>query len=310
MAGTILAQMASFAIMIAIGALAGKTGIIRRETLSDIIALATNVLLPIMLFSFIYSNATREVLMAHAPMAALTAVFYLVITAVLFPTARLLGLDAERSKTFRLIFTFGNTGFIGLPLLSTIYPETGAVDLALFMLVDQAVFWTYGLRLATARTRQTPFNARNFLNPNIVVIFATFAIALSGARLPAFLASTLSTIGAAASPLCMICLGAMCYFSSVRSALLSRDLYVGIAVKMVVMPIIAGKAILACGLPIDHCLAVSFIVMMAMPATTLVPLCVERHGAQGESEYATVLSVATIIASVATVPFVATVLAL
>ena len=140
MAGTILAQMASFAIMLAIGALAGKIGIIRRETLSDIIALATNVLLPIMLFSFIYSNATREVLMAHAPMAALTAIFYLVITAVLFPTARLLGLDAERSKTFRLIFTFGNTGFIGLPLLSTIYPETGAVDLALFMLVDQAVF--------------------------------------------------------------------------------------------------------------------------------------------------------------------------
>lgn len=310
MAGTILAQMVSFAIMLAIGAFAGKLGIIRRETLPDIIGLATKVLLPVMLFSFIYGNATRETLAAHAPMAMMTAVFYVVIIAVLFPTARILKLDVERSKTFRLIFTFGNTGFIGLPLLSAIYPDTGAVDLALFMLVDQAVFWTYGLRLATAQARTTPFSPKNFFNPNIAVIFATFAVVLSGVRLPGFAESTLSAIGAAASPLCMVCLGAMCYFSNVRAALTSPDLYVGIAAKMIAVPIVAGKAILASGLPVEHCLAVSFIVMMAMPATTLVPLCVERHGAQGESEYATVLSVATIAASVVTVPIVAAVLAL
>ena len=100
MAGTILAQMASFAIMLAIGALAGKIGIIRRETLSDIIALATNVLLPIMLFSFIYSNATREVLMAHAPMAALTAVFSLSLPRRFFPRRACSGSMRSGRKRF------------------------------------------------------------------------------------------------------------------------------------------------------------------------------------------------------------------
>lgn len=303
--------------MLLLGVLAGRFGFIHQESLSDSISLILKILLPCMLVSFICKNATRELLIDRAPLCLLTCGFYLIVITVTAVVARILPLNRQRAKTFQLIFIFGNTGFIGLPLLSSLFPQTGALDLALFMLIDQLFFWTYGLRLATtqeetnlSQSANSPFDFKNFLNPNIIAIVITFCLVMANIPLPDFLMIPLSSIGNAASPLCMICLGAMCYFSNMRKVLASYELYVGIFVKMIILPIILGRILIACSLPLDHSLIVSLIIMMAMPATTLVPLCVEEHGCAEEVSYATSATVVTIVASVITIPLVACILSL
>ena len=50
-----------------------------------------------------------------------------------------------------MTFIFGNTGFIDLPVLSALFPDSSAVSPAMFMTVDQAIFWMRGsLRWASA----------------------------------------------------------------------------------------------------------------------------------------------------------------
>lgn len=80
----------------------------------------------------------------------------------------------------------------------------------------------------------------------------------------------------------------------------SKELYFGVVVKMVALPLTAGSLLLMAPLPRD--LVASAVIMMAMPTTTLVPLTVEAYGTQGD--YAAVLTVATIALSVVTIPFV------
>ncbi len=292
--------MVSFALMLLLGAAAGRLGIVRKESLPDVIALVLKVLLPVMLFYLMYDGATREVLTSHLPMVAFAAAFYAAIIGVMAAMARLLCLEGDKSKAFQLVFVFGNTGFIGLPLLAAVFPETGVVNLALFMIVDQVVFWTYGVRLAAGSSGKVRVSPKNFFNPNIVAILLALAFVIAEVPLPGVVDETLSVLSGVASPLCMLCLGALCHFSDIGKALRSKELYFGVVVKMVALPLTAGSLLLMAPLPRD--LVASAVIMMAMPTTTLVPLTVEAYGTQGD--YAAVLTVATIALSVVTIPFV------
>lgn len=105
--------------------------------------------------------------------------------------------------------------------------------------------------------------ARRFANPNIITACSVLALAFSGARIPNGAVATLSAIGAAATPICMVCLGAMFYFADRRALLDARELAAGVGVKILVLPLIGGLA-LSCS-----------------------PLTVQSQG--GPGEYASVL---------------------
>ena len=68
----IAGQMISFAIMLGIGAFAGHRGIIRRESVNDVIAVSLKLLLPIMVFSFVYKGSNVQGIVAHSAIVPLT----------------------------------------------------------------------------------------------------------------------------------------------------------------------------------------------------------------------------------------------
>lgn len=299
-------QMISFAAMLGLGAFAAYRHIIRRESVNDVIAVSLKPLLPIILFSFVYKGSSLQGIVSHAAIIPLALALYALLACVTWLAARLLGLSGPRAAAWRMTFIFGNTGFIGLPVLSALFPDSGAVSLAMFMAVDQAIFWTYGLRLAQGGKTRLDVRAclRQFANPNIIAVFGGFALAFLGVRIPGVAIDTLSAIGAASTPVCMVCLGAMLFFADKKTLLDARELAMGVGVKMLALPLLGGLALSNTPLPWD--VVVSFTALMAMPATTLVPLVVQSEG--GPGEYASVLSVATIAASVVTMSLVFAVL--
>ncbi len=302
----IAGQMTSFAIMLGLGSFAGHRGIIRRESVNDVIAVSLKLLLPIMVFSFVYKGSNVQGIVAHIAIVPLTLALYAILIGATWLVARLLRLSGPKAAAWRMTFLFGNTGFIGLPVLSALFPNSGAVSLAMFMTLDQAIFWTYGVYLAGGGEKRLGIRsfARRFTNPNIIAVFGGLALACLGVRIPNIAMSTLSAISAAATPVCMVCLGAMFFFADRKTLLNARELIAGVSMKMLVLPLLGGLALSHTPLPWD--VIVSFTALMAMPATTLVPLTVQSEG--GPGEYASVLSVASIAISVATMPLVFAVL--
>lgn len=302
----IAGQMISFAIMLGIGAFAGHRGIIRRESVNDVIAVSLKLLLPIMVFSFVYKGSNVQGIVAHVAIVPLTLALYAILIGATWLVARLLRLSDPKAAVWRMTFLFGNTGFIGLPVLSALFPDSGAVSLAMFMTLDQAIFWTYGVYLAGGGEKRLGIRsfARRFTNPNIIAVFGGLALACLGVRIPDVAMNTLSAIGAAATPICMVCLGAMFFFADRKTLLNVRELIAGVGMKMLALPLLGGFVLSHTPLPCD--VIVSFTALMAMPATTLVPLTVQSEG--GPGEYASVLSVATIAISVVTIPLVFAVL--
>lgn len=88
----------------------------------------------------------------------------------------------------------------------------------------------------------------------------------------------------------MMHLGAMLCFSKWSLALRCPELYVGIAVKMVLLPVVGGHIMQAIGLPQEFCIAM--VVIMSLPIMTVVPMIAKQNGHEGD--YAAGMTVVTL----------------
>lgn len=296
-----LSTMAMFFLILAVGFTAGKLGIITEDAMPRLASLCTKVLLPAQLFSSTFSNATREMILSNLPMIALAAAFYLIIFFVTLSISKAMRLPHDKDRVFQLCFMFGNTGFVGFPLLSAMFPEDGILFLSLFTIVDQALFWTLGVWLSTARDRHARFSPTSLVSPNIVAMAIVYLVIFFDVPVPSLLSQTIGTIANATSAVCMIYLGAMLCFSNWKSALRRPELYVGVGVKMIALPIAAALAFRAAGIPAD--MAECMTVIMALPVMTVVPMVAKANGDEGD--YATGITAATLVICVLTIPLVA-----
>lgn len=303
MIALIAQQMMVFLIMLLVGAFAARRRLLTDAALDSMNVMSQRVFLPIMVFGLVYRDVTLDAALARWPMIPLAACLYAALLLLTFLLARILRLGGEQESAFRMAFTFGNTGFIGLPLLSAVYGSSGSVDLMMFMIVDQLVLWTLGVRIAAPQGRKPSLaeSLKGLANPNMIAFALGIAAVASGIQLPAFLVTAVDSLGAVASPLCMVCIGCMSVRSRVGGVVLQREFYAGVVAKMLAVPIACAP--LLAMLPLGGDVAPSLILMAAMPATTLVPLVAAREG--GDGQCATRLTVGTIAVSVLSVPLVA-----
>lgn len=300
-----LSRMLIFFIIFFLGFVAGKSKTITPGYLPELAKLIANIFLPVMIFYSTYANCTRQTILENWMMVLLAALFYAFISLLMFCIAKAMHIPHDKDRVFQMCFIFGNTGFVGVPLLAAVFPDAGLVYMMMFSIVDQLAFWTYGVWLSTARDHGHPakhhMKLSSLLTPNTVAIVLAVAFVMAKIPLPDILDSTLDLISSSTSALCMMYLGALACFAKVSPVLKRPELYVGIGVKMVLLPILIGKSLLSLSIvPANMVYALAMI--MALPVMTVVPMVVAANGR--EADYATGITVITLVASIATIPFV------
>lgn len=294
--------MAVFFVLLAFGFLAAKIGVVKKEGMAQLSQLITKVFLPVLIFNTTATSVTWDLVRDNAVVLPLSVGTYAVLAAVAFAVAKIMRIEQDKDRVFQFAFIFGNTGFVGFPLLTAVFHETGTLFMCLYSVVDQVLFWTYGIWLSTARGAHCAgFNAKMLASPNIIAMVLSLAVGLSGIALPDLIGDALSTLSCAATPMCMLFLGAMICFNKVGQVLKRPESYVLIAVKMVALPVIAGLCSSALGLSEElvGCIAL----YTALPVMTVVPMISAQNGSEGP--YATGIAVMTFVMCVITIPVVA-----
>lgn len=300
-----LSHMIVFFLVFAVGFAAARLRALSQDALPSVAQLITKVLLPVMIFYSTYANCTRQTILDNWQMVLLAAFFYALISLATFLLAKALRIPHDKDRVFQLCFIFGNTGFVGIPLLAAVFPDAGLVYMMMFSLVDQALFWTYGVWLSTERGHHHPASEhvrlKQLITPNTIAIVVAVVFVMIPVPVPEVILSGMGTISSATTGMCMLYLGALASFSRITGVLRCPDAYVGILVKMVVLPVLAAKLLFLTGwFPPDMVRALAII--MALPVMTVVPLVVSANGR--ETEYATGITVVTLVASIATIPLV------
>lgn len=202
----LLEQMELFVIYILAGVILVKSRLFNRETLQPISKFVLRMGLPLLIFTNIINGVERNVLLSSGSVLMLAFLFYVAMFFISMGIARIFHVKGKTAQIYQTMSMFGNIGFMGIPIITSIYPENGILYVSVFSIVDQLFLWTLGVKL-TAPEGEGKFDLRKLVNPASIGIIVALFMILTGLKLPTLLNTGLQKIGSTATPLAMIYLG-------------------------------------------------------------------------------------------------------
>ena len=294
-------QLFQFLVMMVCGYIAARRGILAQASLDVLSKVIIGILLPILIFANAMNGTTRQVLFDCYAMILLSAGIYGGLIIVQAVMARLLGRRGNLGRIYQATMIYGNVGFLGIPLLSAAFPERGGLYIALFSIIDQLVLWTYGMYLTTPGEKKAAFSLKKFFNPALCAIVLAIVLILAGIGLPNVLETSLLTVGRAATPLSLLYLGGLIYYTDWSVGAKTKDLYAGIATKMLLFPV--AFFLIARSLCGDLEMVQAATLIAALPTMAAVAMFAQSNRNHGD--YALSMVLLTTVACLGTMTVVA-----
>lgn len=300
----VLNQIGIFLILIILGIVAVKFNILDEHSLGSISKLVMRMALPAYIFINTAEGATRQGLAESLLVIPLAIALYLMLFLLSRLLEKIFHLQGNRSRVFRAVVMFGNVGFMGIPLVVELYPDTALLYISLFTILDQGLFWTYGVSLTKPVSDQKEKislrNLKNLLSPALIAIVAATILVLLNLHLPKLLVTTLSKLGSASMPLSLLYIGGMLSMTDVRKVLRCGELYAEIGLKMLALPIVYFLIMGLLQVPSDMAGTMTF--LTGLPAINMVAMLAKNNGSDGD--YAVCAVMLTTLACLITLPLV------
>lgn len=296
--------------LVAVGQLLRLTGAVPANAHEVLARVILTVTMPALVVR-ILADARFELALVPAVLACTVALFSAVGLAVLF--MRMRGASRASQGTAGLVSAFGNTAFLGVPLILAVYPGSrGAATAGVIIdTIDTATLMlTFGVAFANAMGRPQaavpgPLRGRLlrgfgtlFRQPIILAALFGAALGALGVRLPAAVAGPLQQVGQTTSVLAFLAIGLGLDLRSLRGQAVPL---LGIsAIKLLIAPAIACLVLLALGTRGD--IAQAAVLQSAMPTAVLSAIIAANAGC--DAQLGAAASVVTVLLSLFTVPLV------
>ncbi|TWG93022.1 hypothetical protein L598_004500000020 [Mesorhizobium sp. J18] len=280
----IAAITAPIFLIVAVGYLTIRTGIIDKATNRALGAFALYVALPALIFKALSQRSIGEIVRADYLVAYAAA--SLVVFALVFATARFLRGETMAGSAMRALGgSVSNSGFIGYPVAAMVLGEIAGVALALNMVVENIIMIPLALTLAEAGEGKGGMWAailqslrRLLRNPFMISIFVGLVFALSGLTLPEPVFRAIDMVATAAGPVALFVIGGTLVGIRVKS--LVFDLISVSFAKLLLHPLAVFVAFMLVGAS-DRDLLTAAVLFASVPVITVYAVLGERYG-EGE----------------------------
>ena len=254
----VISQLIALFLMILVGYAAARAQLITPEFRLRLSSLTLNTAAPCIILSSVLESESGSVNMAAA--LGTGALFFVLMIALAALLVRVLPVPREQRALDELLLIFTNVGFMGIPVIQSLYGAAGVAMLSMFILVFNLMFFSYGVLLISGGLR---LNLRALANACIFAALLALIFGLTGWHLPAPVETALAAVGSMNTPLAMMIIGASLAHSDLRAALSNPRLYRVCLLRMLAMPL-AMLGMMAL-LPIDSVLGGICVALAAMP---------------------------------------------
>lgn len=296
-------QVLVFGILMLIGYVMAKAKVLTADVLNGLSKLIVKLLLPCLIFYLIIGNGiTVQSIIANRRFALALLLMYLVLCLLGYAMAGASGLRRSGQDAFAVAAMFCNIGFMGLPLIETMFPGNSqvAVCLLIYMTLDQLLLWSVGLFLCTRNAKRKGGSLlQNFLNPSLVGIVIALALLYFGISLPAPLLTTIQGLGDCSRYLALLYLGALLATMPVLSMLMKPHVYFLIVLKMTILPVV-GYFITS--LFFDTVISSLLATILSLPPMVAITMMARTYG--GDERVAAETVFVSTIACLGTIPLV------
>jgi malate permease and related proteins len=236
----IISQIFILAVVVLIGVIAGNFKVLTPDSKDMLSKVIFNISLPLMLFTnFLKLDATPRLLANSFIVLAVTGFVILFMLLAGWLTTITFKLKGSEAAVFMTHSMFGNTIFLGFPLITALYGSEGLLYASMFQLISNILMWTIGVVVLTHGNGSSWKNSLSrVLNPNTIATLTGLLFFLFSVKLPGLLLKPLTELGSANTWLSMLYIGAMLVFSDVGGLLGKKSLYIISINRLIIIPII------------------------------------------------------------------------
>lgn len=294
--------IAALFIMLVVGYIAGRMRIIDETASKNLSNLIIKIAQPALIISSLIKMPYSP---ENARLGILTFLFGIAMHLFFAGIAYLACLrvkDADKRKILELLMIFGNTGFLGIPLLSSLLGDVGGFMASFIVSSFNIVLWTLGIAIFGRGRDDVRLTVKKALinkgTVPSVIGFALFMIPafLPSFALPTFAVSALSYISSLCTPVSLLIIGALLATRTWKQIFGSVQIYYLCLFKLIIIPL--AVCVITKLIGFDSTWIIFATAMAALPSATSISMHAKvldiapGFSAQGVGT-STLLSVAT-----------------
>lgn len=292
--GVLLNQMLVILGLLVIGYVSCKSGVLNQEANDYFSAFLLKVSLP----ATILNSAFGEIGMSRGEVLYILGIavaVYIIIPLLSHLLAGLLGLDA----TGEVMMNYSNIGFMGFPIIGSLYGEKYVFYVSLFLMVFNIHLFTVGIFTLEKGKGSEPKNwMKKLYSPGILAAMTAFGMVMLKVRVPMQVQELAGCVAGITTPLAMIIIGSQLARVRIRDSFKNGKLYFMAFIKLIIYPLIA-YAVLRClagSGPVTEIVTL----LVGLPAAGSVVMLCSEYG--GDAELAVQAVCMDILLSLVTLP--------
>lgn len=294
--GTLMTLQGTLFAFVAIGIILKKVGIVPQSARGILTDMVIDVFLPCNLALSFMIEVDAELLKGLAVVfAAAWAVQFLswILSRVLhnkYPLAR--------KRVLQYGTVCSNAGFMGLPIVGSVFGATGLMYASIAIIPQRIVMWSAGVSLFTEAPDKKTLVKKVATHPCIIAVYIGLILMFADPPLPEFVLKTVTSLGACSTPISMILVGLIIADVTDVKSIFSWDVFRFTIIRLGVIP---GIAFLGCRLfGLNQMETGVTVLLAAMPAGTMTSILSAKY--HGDSDFASKMVVLSTIMTLISLP--------
>lgn len=298
----LLQQMIVLFILMLIGYYVSKKEFISDATFKQLSWIVVYVACPAMVISgSVNSGKMIEGKELFASLGLAVGLYVVLILISLF-TPLLLGVPKEDRGVYKVMMIFSNIGFMGFPLVNSLYGPEALLYAALFQIPFNVLIYTYGILVLKKKTEEKEkLDFKKIMNIGVICCIISIVIALFQIETPTFVKTTVSNLSNLTAPLSMMVIGASLTKIKFRELFTDVRLLLFCGFKLLLVPIVL-LFVLKLYIQSDMVLGVCMVVL-STPIASMTAMLAQQY--DGNYSLASKSVAVSTILSVITMPIVA-----
>lgn len=284
-------------ILISIGFLCGKKGLINENAAKKMTDIVLYVVTPCVMISAFQKEFSGDTVIKIL-IAAAAAIAILIFSTLL---ARLVIRDKieSRKKVLQFSVIFSNCGFMSLPLQKELLGEDGWFYGSIFVVVFNIFVWTYGLLDMSGDKKQLSIKKLVF-NPGIIGAVVAIILFVCRIKLPEIIIQPVTHLANLNTPVPMLIIGFYLSNAKLKEAFSDVGTYIAMALRLVIIPVIA--TIVMASLKLDKTMMIAYVIACSAPTAASTTMFAAKFNRDVELSVGVVA--ASTILSIITMPLI------
>lgn len=298
---TIMNQVLIIFVILIIGFASRKREFLTNEVTKGLSKLLMGVILPFNIVSSFTQKLPGDVLLNAGKIFVLALfihIFSIVLGMLLYRN-----FENNTKKVLWFITVFSNCGFMGFPVLESIFGKTGVFYGAVYVVAVNLIQFSFGQMIFTGE-KDLKALKKALINPGVMAVFIGLLIFILPFKPPFVAIKVLDMVGSVTTPLAMMIVGSMLAEVNISEIFSGFYMYYASAIRLVALPGLILLFLKAIGIRGDVFAVCG--ILTAMPAAANTVIFAEQYN--GDSILASKIVFVSTVLSIVTIPLIATLL--